>query len=277
MATRGDPTKLNNQFPSKNPTITWFKRKFCKWGKKRLEYEIHPFVLGSPAPLWKNPSKKFYKIFFILNLISSLLFVLFFVAVNIYNAAEKSGIMDTINTNLNLNTNSTSSVSTSTSANSTSTNPTSNSTDVNTQCLDAVSASLKPQFIIIGSAILLINAGYARFISKIDYASDEEWFRYLVMNFVCCVGLGLFNMAEYLDFSTQMSFFQETLLLKYESATNCIILFKVNLWSNFVNTVTITSVCAIQITKIFDNFNRLFIQEAEPARTDDKDIVVYTS
>lgn len=271
MATRGDPTKLNNQFPSKNPTITWFTRKFCKWGRKRIEYDIHPFVIGSPAPLWKNPSKRFYKIFFILNLISSLLFVLFFVAVNIYNAAGKSGIMDAIHNNLNINTNSTSSTTTEISNNNTNV-----SSEMNTKCLETVSTSLKPQFIIIGSAILLINASYSRFIYKIDYASDEEWFRYLVLNFVCCVGLGLFNMAEYLDFSSQMEFYDK-LRKEYANAENCILLFRVNLWSNFVNTVTISSVCAIQITKIFDNFNRLFIQEAEPARTDDKDIVVYTS
>lgn len=39
----------------------------------------------------------------------------------------------------------------------------------------------------------------SRFISKIQYASDEEWSRYLLLNFLCCFGLGMFNLAEYFD------------------------------------------------------------------------------
>lgn len=40
------------------------------------------------------------------------------------------------------------------------------------------------------------------FISKVDYASDQEWFRYFIINTLCCIGLILFNLAQYFNVSS---------------------------------------------------------------------------
>lgn len=118
----------------------------------------------------------------------------------------------------------------------------------------------------------------ARFISKMPYASDQDWFRYLVLNFICCAGLSGFNLGEYFDFKSNWLLYTNELKVKYPSANQCIILFQVNLWSTFINMVTITVVCVVQIVKIFLNFNHFFIsKEDKDARTDDKDVVVYIS
>lgn len=118
----------------------------------------------------------------------------------------------------------------------------------------------------------------ARFISKIPYASDEEWFRLLIINFVCCSGLSGFNIAEYFDFVANWDFYQLKLNKDFSDASQCIVLFQVNLWSTFINMVAITCVCVVQITKIFLNFNVFFISKKDiSARIEDKDVVVYTS
>jgi hypothetical protein len=37
----------------------------------------------------------------------------------------------------------------------------------------------------------------SKFISTIQYASDQEWFRYIIFNTICCLGLLGFNGFEY--------------------------------------------------------------------------------
>lgn len=141
----GEPTRLNNQFPSKSPTFKWFNKTFCEWGKKRLTYDIDPHILGSPAPIWKNPSAGFYRVFYILNLISSILFVVFFIIVKIFNASVQ----------LSLSNSSSSSTSTSSSSSSSS-----STSDVETNCLNYIETNINPEFIIIGSFILLVNGKF---------------------------------------------------------------------------------------------------------------------
>lgn len=138
MSTIGEPSKLNNQFPSKSATIQWFNKKFCSWGRKRLAYDVDQHRLGSPAPLWRNPSAQFYKVFYTLNFISSFLFVLFFITVMVYNASIKLSIANNVNL--------------------AAANPEDLAqSDLESKCLDEIEKQTKPEFIIIGSCILLVN------------------------------------------------------------------------------------------------------------------------
>jgi hypothetical protein len=142
MGHRIEATGLRSQYSSQNTFIQWISRRFCNWGKKRLTYNRDNNVLGSSAPLWHNPSATFYKVFFILNIISSVLFVIFFVVLAVYNANEKSKLTNSSSTN-------------------DSTDPMTNSTTVTDQkeleCLEKIEKQLNPNFIIIGSVILLLN------------------------------------------------------------------------------------------------------------------------
>ncbi len=135
----GEPTKIKNSYPGTNEFIKWFKFKFCRWGFRLPNTKIRG-TLGSPAPLWMNNSEKKYKWCFIIELISSLVFIVFFIIVFVYNASIQASI------------GSTSSSSTNTTSN-TGTDTTSNDAD----CLTKVQSQVNPQFIIIGSSILFIN------------------------------------------------------------------------------------------------------------------------
>lgn len=83
---------LKSQFPSRNQTIQWFNKKFCRWGRKRTGYDIDDRQLGSAAPLWSNPSERFYTVFYYINLVCSAIFIIFFVIVLLYNAGNKAAV-----------------------------------------------------------------------------------------------------------------------------------------------------------------------------------------
>ncbi len=115
-----------------------------------------------------NPSKLFYKIFFVFAVICSLLFVGSFVAIQFYNNSTYTGatknttsivLPSTSNTTNTTNTNPTPSTDTktnTTSGNSTDTNSTSNNS-YNRICVQTSYAYLKSFFIVIGSIILFLN------------------------------------------------------------------------------------------------------------------------
>lgn len=88
-------TTQKMQFPTKSMIIEYCKRKYCQWGIK-MEYDDKVYGrgsslnLGSPSPLWVNPSKAFFKCFFISNFISSCIFVLMFVILTIINGSSEA-------------------------------------------------------------------------------------------------------------------------------------------------------------------------------------------
>jgi hypothetical protein len=48
---------------------------------------------------------------------------------------------------------------------------------------------------------------------------------------------------------------------KYVNSSQCLTLFQINLWCEFIIMVTITAVCAVQIVKIFDNYITYFVRD----------------
>lgn len=152
----GEPSKLKNSFPARSGAIKWFTSKFCQWGIRATNTKSRG-VLGSPAPLWINESEKQYKLCFIINLISSLVFIIFFIFVKVYNAAVQTSIQNSDST-LTIDSTSNASNTTSTDTTSTATTSTTTGTDLIEQaCLSTLQQEVSPQFIIIGSSILFIN------------------------------------------------------------------------------------------------------------------------
>jgi len=117
----------------------------------------------------------------------------------------------------------------------------------------------------------------ARFMYKLLYASDEEWFRYLVIFFVCTAGLLGFIVFNLFQFKSNLNFYNQTLLVTYPSATQCTLLYKVNLWSGLVNIFAIIFVGVFQLLLILYNFFKFFyFKKYQIASYEDKDIEVYS-
>jgi hypothetical protein len=120
--------KQEMQFPVTNKCIKWFNNTLCSWGQRKTNYDVEGNIKGMTAPLWANPSKVFYKIFFIVSLICSLLFVGCFIAIQFYNNDLTNKKPDTTT-----------------------------AVDVNYTCVKESYEHLKSPFIVIGSIILFIN------------------------------------------------------------------------------------------------------------------------
>ena len=75
--------KFNMQYPSKSDCINYIKKNYCEWGLKMSKYDVNPRIKGSSTPLWRNDHKIFFKGFYISNCISSLVFIIFFVVLEI--------------------------------------------------------------------------------------------------------------------------------------------------------------------------------------------------
>lgn len=122
---------LEMDFPVTNEMIKCCDRLCCRWGQKKPPYDTEGNIRGATAPLWINSNKTFYKVFFALCLVCSLLFIASFIAIQYYDNNQTD----------------------------TSTDPTQTATEVanNNTCVSKSHQYLKSWFIIIGSAILLIN------------------------------------------------------------------------------------------------------------------------
>jgi hypothetical protein len=181
---------LQSQFPSRNSTIQWFNKKFCNW-RWYPTLIRNPKDRGHPAPLWKNNSPDQYRIFYTLNLISSVIFVFFFCILQVYNISQNTSASSSTfnstwpnntiaqnstnqnagsifnntngtNTNINIsnNTNITNvpnNTNSSAKINNTLPDTFNNSTDKSQACFNLIQTQIQPHFIIIGSLILLVN------------------------------------------------------------------------------------------------------------------------
>jgi hypothetical protein len=125
--------------------------------------------------------------------------------------------------------------------------------------------------------LILSLALMARFMNKILYASDEEWFRYLVIFFGCTSVLFGFIISDFFQFKSNLNFYNTTLLVTYPTATQCIILYKVDLSIGLFNIAAIAFVSVFQVFLILFNFLKFFyFRKYEIARYEDKDIEVYS-
>lgn len=122
------------------------------------------------------------------------------------------------------------------------------------------------------------------FISKVDYASDQEWFRYFVINTSGCIGLILFNLAQYFNVSLNNNQFFS--ILNYVGANEnnifntetklCKDLFTLNFVLGSIAMVYITGSSFVQFVNVFFSLKSLFLLNNGDmiAVSEDPDIVV---
>ncbi len=133
-------------------------------------------------------------VFFVICLISSFIFIGSFIAIQFYNNSTYNGSIKQENlSNSTLYANSTTTLS----------------TDAlnNIICVKQSYLYLRSWFIIVGSIILLLNgnfityflAFYCLFMACVDYASDQEWSRYLLINTIMWCALVGFLIGNYLS------------------------------------------------------------------------------
>jgi len=72
-------------FPVTNTMIKSLNKNCCNWGQKKTSYDREGHIKSNTSPLWINPSPGIYKLFFVLALICSLIFVGSFIAIQFYN------------------------------------------------------------------------------------------------------------------------------------------------------------------------------------------------
>jgi len=273
---KGKYLKLEMEFPVTNECVKWFNGTCCGWGQKKTPYDAEGNIKGGPAPLWINPRPLLFKIYFIVGLFCSLLFVGSFIALQYYN--------NTLSAPFGLNTNTTSSNSTATIGvvvNSTVVNVTTsnNSTlDNNTFCVNTSYNYLKTWFIVIGSIILFLNSMYYLFLTLVDFASDQEWSRYMTLNFISWCALVGFVIADYLTFITNFKYFNEDpdKVFVLENTSSCQQLFQANLWCNLVVAIIISGLAVLELLTLFSIAKNFFIKKhvVHSARNIEEAIIV---
>jgi len=144
----GEPSKLNNYFPSKSPLIQSLSKKLCSWGKRRLKYDMDNNARGTTSPLWTNPFPRTYHVLFILKSISSIIFVIFYGVVVLYNSMTQNKINSNASTHNSTN---------GTLILNSTIIPSNGTSDDDATCLTYIAIQINHEFIIIGSGILLLN------------------------------------------------------------------------------------------------------------------------
>ena len=231
-------------FESSNSFIRAFNRLFCNWGQRKVPYDVNGQIKGKTAPLWENPSKTFWLIIFIFSLIMSLLFIASFVVVNYYS--------DDVINNKNAN-------------------------DIEKNCINISKSKFKTVFGVIGGIILFVNFLCFLFMYCKDYASDQEWSRYLIITafFVFCM-IG-FNIADYVITSKNLKFYRDNITNEYDnSAKTCKRVFKANLGMNFTVCIISSIIELIVLIKIFLIGKFFFLNSYVPhtAVCEDEDIII---
>ena len=119
------------------------------------------------------------------------------------------------------------------------------------------------------------------FLFMVDYATDEEWYRYLCFKFILFICLVGFDIGDYLWCINNISYYTANSgvnqLFTKPGVSVCPTLFNFNLYANLIVSVLITVICIFQLIKTCTNYKELFYpsnQEEYRARCDDPDIII---
>lgn len=221
--------ELHSQYTTKYRCALRLHQIFCSWGGKRPFSVVDPkhtiSSVGNTAPLWKNKNKKLYFIFFILNLCSAFLAIILFLTMVLGGSSSES------------------------SDNSSATSSNDSSSNTDSYCSYKNDTLLKPEFNFIGFSIFTANSVMSRYLSLLEYASDQEWSRYTIINLSLWSSLIGYNVFEYYQFVKGF---------KKKSNDNCRVVFLITLWSKFVNMIVTTVVAVYQLFSLIKNYCKLF-------------------
>ena len=235
--------ELHSQYTSKYRCVLRLQQIFCSWGGKRPFSVVDPkhtnSSIGNTAPLWKNKNKKLYFIFFVLNLCSAFLALILFLTMVLGGSSSKSS--DTSSTTPLTDTSATTLTDATTSNNS--------SSNTTSYCRYKNDTLLRPEFNFIGFSIFMANSVMSRYLSLLEYASDQEWSRYTIINLSLWSSLMGYNVFEYYQFVQGF---------KKKNNDNCRVVFLITLWSKFVNMIVTTVVAVYQLFSLIKNYCKLF-------------------
>ena len=153
---------------------------------------------GSPAPLWNNFSKRFFFYFAIVNFV---IFLLIFIApativtLGIYNSENLE------ESNKNFKT-----------------------------CLEEIQREISTISLLLALFALIMNGLISSYLSRIDYASDQEWSRYLLFYSIAWAFLILTDTGLFLDFINFIEFSSDSKVFELENVEQCVRLFEINKW-----------------------------------------------
>lgn len=156
--------ELEMNFSTSNSCLRSFHKIFCSWGQRKTPYDVNKQIKGQTSPLWANPRQKWFLSFFIVNLLSSLLFAAIFIANAFY-------LPDT-----NCNN--------------------SNSITLSFIVIGGIVLFGNSKFIIYYLAL------YWLFLYLKDYANDQEWSRYLIFCSIFNLALLGYIIASFLLIKT---------------------------------------------------------------------------
>ena len=135
----------------------------------------------------------------------------------------------------------------------------------------------KTVFIVIGSIILLVNSLYWLYIYLKEYASDQEWSRYLIILVVFWSAMVGFLIAEYIISVDNLNYYNEH-KVEFQGSKNkkCRQVFKANLALNFIVAIFNSIIAIIMIIKVFMISKQFFLVKYVPhtATSEDEDIIV---
>jgi hypothetical protein len=117
---------------------------------------------------------------------------------------------------------------------------------------------------------------YCLFLVCVEYASDQEWSRYLFLFTICWCGLVGFLIADYLFIVGNLNY-MKTATVFVTGAETCKQFFEVNIYCNLVVAVLISLLSLLQIIHIFITGKNFFMKKhvVHTASCFDDDIIVY--
>lgn len=246
----GENERLPMYYPSTNSCIRNFNKSCCSWGQRARPNDINGELRGMASPLWANPAKKFFIVMCVITFISVVLFIIAYVVVSYKNG----DILDKAEEEI---------------ANK----------DPDDACVIQSKKKLKVYFIIIGAALLFINALCYCYLGCKKYASDQEWSRYLLIASIICALLLIFNIIHYIVTIDNYKYFDKNEVFVEslgESKKTCKNLFRANLIINFIVCILSSIILILVIIRIMIIGCQFFIKSHVPhtAKCIDDDIII---
>ena len=271
------PAKLPMDYTSRNDIIKFFKRYLCEWGIQKTTMTDKGQIIGAPSPLWINPSTLFYKIFSSFTLLCSLLFIGVYIFLRFFNN-DNEGSSLTVRDYSNLPANVTY-------AEFLANTKITDSTALNIEdvyCMYVSFNRINTIFVIIGGAILFLNFFHTMYLGWIlEYASDLEWSRLILINLFIWFLMSGFIIADFIYSANLISFYDSNYTEAGSSVfrpttTKCNQLFKVNMYGYLIVAILMSILAIFQIYKIFQLWKQFFLTKSvsHSACCEDENIIV---
>lgn len=272
------PIKLPMQYETRSAILHHINKYVCCWGQMKISKTTEGKVIGVTAPLWVNPSPLFFKLFSVLTLLCSLIFVGCYVYLRYFNNNNSQAGLTVRNyANLDLNVTYDQFMN--------QTNQTT-STVMGTRdvyCIFISQQELSEIFVLIGGIILFANFFHTMYLGFIvDYLSDIEWSRNLTISVIIWLLKSIFIIIDFVFSVKLINYYgtnysaTDTTFIFSDSTPKCITLFQVNMYGYLIVAVLVVILAVLQLLKIIQLAKKFFMSYfvEHSARCEDENIVV---